>query len=56
MKKNYIFCLVISTNLCTLNVVVNITGVPGNDNNGAGSIGWSGFSTLFFVLGSMVFY
>ncbi|XP_059444538.1 non-specific lipid transfer protein GPI-anchored 7-like [Corylus avellana] len=28
---------------------------PGKDNNGAGKIGWTGGSTLFLVLGSMMF-
>ncbi|KAK4557958.1 hypothetical protein RGQ29_007628 [Quercus rubra] len=30
-------------------------GVPGSDN-GAGRIAWTGFSTLFFFLASMMFY
>ncbi|XP_062146643.1 non-specific lipid transfer protein GPI-anchored 7-like [Alnus glutinosa] len=30
--------------------------VPGPDKGGAGRIGWTGFSTLFFGLASMMFY
>lgn len=42
--------------LLTLLSIINITGVPGADKDGAGRIGWTGFSTLFFGLASMMFY
>nr|XP_023879116.1 lipid transfer-like protein VAS isoform X3 [Quercus suber]POE77204.1 lipid transfer-like protein vas [Quercus suber] len=35
---------------------VTPSGVPGSDGNGAGRIAWTGFSTLFFFLASMMFY
>ncbi|KAE8055981.1 hypothetical protein FH972_012784 [Carpinus fangiana] len=42
-------------NKCNASSPASPTPVPGKDNSGAGRIGWTGVSTLFLVLGSMMF-